>query len=111
MVGSRGILFTIQASWMGPLRHLCGIFLAHHLVHHPHKADGVQKRNIKTRASGWCGLQLADASGHHLVGAGWNILLAILPTVWQATRSNVPPTIPPATGTSFVRLTMPFRFH
>jgi hypothetical protein len=28
---------------MGPPHALSWHFLAHHLVHHPHKADGVQK--------------------------------------------------------------------
>jgi hypothetical protein len=37
---SRGSLLTIQASWMGPLCVLLSC-LAHHLLHHPHKADGV----------------------------------------------------------------------
>jgi hypothetical protein len=31
-----------RAGW-GLYLHFRGIFLAHHLVHHPHKADGVEK--------------------------------------------------------------------
>jgi hypothetical protein len=33
--------FTIQASWMGSLENVAVARLADQLLHHPHKADGV----------------------------------------------------------------------
>ena len=36
------ILFTIQTSWTGPFNRFGAVTSSRHLVHHPHKADGVR---------------------------------------------------------------------